>query len=156
MIEGGVVTRFLPLLDDRAVAPTTHPWRAVGRTLRCAGRQAACRTASNIDRVASRLGFVRPIDTCTTATNVCPERYGTYLPSTPHLSSATPTSIPHLSKLFPGAVTSSSLKMSPPSRMKALCDHDNAPPCLALQSSRGRSRAHFQVTPAERRLAARS
>jgi hypothetical protein len=33
--------------------------------------------------------------------------------------------------------------MSPPSRIKALCDHDNALPCLALQSSRGRRRAHF-------------
>ena len=62
----GSIAVLLP--DDRAVAPVDTPWRT-GRwedTVLAyvdAGTQAAvsCRTASDFDRVASRMGFRHPL-----------------------------------------------------------------------------------------------
>jgi hypothetical protein len=52
----------------------------------CTGRQSACRTASNIDRVASRLGFRSPDRLhAQRPSTFCPERYLLYAP---HLSLA--------------------------------------------------------------------
>jgi hypothetical protein len=92
------VTRFLALLSDRAVAPTT-PGGPLG--VHCTGRQSACRTASNIDRVASRLGFVRPIDYMHNGHQRLPRKVPT-IRTTPLFG---PILQPPF-QLFPGAVTS--------------------------------------------------
>ena len=97
--------RFLPLLGDGAVAPTTTlPSRAVGRTLRCAGRRAKCRTASNIDRAASRLGSRSPDRYMRNGHQRAQKGTVDYQIHTYHphhtSASATPTSIPHPSKLL--------------------------------------------------------
>jgi hypothetical protein len=130
------VTRFLTFLGDRAVAPTT-PGGPLG--VHCTGGQSACRTASNINRVASRLGFCSP-DRNMHNGHLRFAQKGTYYT---HHTSLWPNPATAIPQALSWRRYIDFAMMSPPSRIKALCDHDNALPCLALQSSRGRRRAHF-------------